>query len=74
MFLICFYLSLCADTPEENSKVETYQMLVHIFGSTDSPCCANFAFKTEARGNLENYSAMAIKTVLRSFYVDDLLA
>ena len=35
-------------------------MLVHIFGSTDSPCCANFAFKTEARGNLENYSAMAI--------------
>ena len=46
----------------------------HIFEATDSPCCANFAVKTEARGNLENYSAMTIETVLRSFYVDDLLA
>ena len=61
------------DTPEENSKVETYQMLVHIFGATDSPCCANFAVKTVARDNSENYSARTIETVLRSFYVDDLL-
>ena len=48
-------------------------MLVHIFGSTDSPCCTNFDFKTVARDNSENYSAMTIETVLRSFYVDDLL-
>ena len=48
-------------------------MLVHIFGSTDSPCCTNFAFKTVARDNSENHSAMTIETVLKSFYVDDLL-
>ena len=48
-------------------------MLVHIFGATDSPCCANFTVKTVARDNLEKYSAMTIETVLRSFYVDSLL-
>ena len=64
---------LWADTPEENSEVQTYQMLVHIFGATDSPCCANFAVKTVARDNLEKYSAVTIETVLRSSYVDDLL-
>ena len=36
---------LWADTPKENSKVETYQILVHIFGATDSPCSTNFAVK-----------------------------
>ena len=48
-------------------------MLVHIFGATDSPCSANFAVKTVARDNSENYRAMTIETVLRSFYVDHLL-
>ena len=51
---------LRADTPEENSKVETYQLLVHIIGATDSPYCANVAFKRTARDNSENYSAMTI--------------
>ena len=64
---------LWADTPKGNSKIETYQVLVHIFGATDYPCCTNFAAKTVARDNLEKYSAMTIETVLRSFYVDDLL-
>ena len=45
---------LWVDTPDENSKVETYQMLVLIFGATGFPCCANFAVKTVARGNSEN--------------------
>ena len=48
-------------------------MLVHIFGATDSPCCANFPVKTVARDNIENYSPITIETVLRSFYVEDLL-
>ena len=48
-------------------------MLVHIFGATDSPCCADIPVKTIARDNLEKYSAMTIETVLRFFYVDDLL-
>ena len=54
-------------------KVEMYQMLVHIFGATDSSCCVNFTVKTVARDNLEKHSAMTIETVLRSFYVDSLL-
>ena len=49
------------------SKVETYPMLVHIFGATDSSCCANVDVKTVARNNLEKYSVMTIETVLRSF-------
>ena len=48
-------------------------MLVHIFGATDSPCCANFPVKTIARDNIENYSPITIETVLRSFYGEDLL-
>ena len=48
-------------------------MLVHIFGATDSPCCVKFVVKTVARDNLEKYSAMTTETVLRFFYVDDLL-
>ena len=64
---------LLADTPEDNSKVETYQILVPISGATDSPCCANFALKIVARDNSENYSAMAIEIVLIPFSVDDLL-
>ena len=51
---------LWGDTPEENSKVETYQMLLHIFGDTEFLCCTNLAFKGMARNNSENYSDMAI--------------
>ena len=50
---------LWTDIAEKNSKVETYQMLVHIISATDSPCCANFAVKTVATNNSENYSAIA---------------
>ena len=32
----------------------TYQMLVHIFGSKDSPTCANYALKRTARDNAES--------------------
>ena len=48
------------DTPEENSEVEIHQLLIHIFGATDSPCCANFNVKTVGRDNSENYSAVTV--------------
>ena len=48
------------DTPKENSEVEIHQLLIHIFGATDSPCCANFNVKTVGRDNSENYSAMTV--------------
>ena len=61
------------DTPKENLKIETYQMLVSIFGARAYPSCANFSVKTVARDNSENCSAITIETVQRSFYVDGLL-
>ena len=52
---------------------DVYQMLVHIFGAKDSPCCAGFALRKTAIDNQHRYSSLAVKTVLRDFYVDDLL-
>ena len=50
-----------------------YQMLVHIFGATSSPCCANKALKQTAEDNKTRLSPEAVKTIQRNFYVDDLL-
>ena len=47
-------------------------MLVHIFGATDSPCCANFAVKCVARDNKERCSRVASESMLKSFYADNL--
>ena len=52
---------------------DVYQMLVHVFGARDSPCCAAFALRKTAHDNRYSLSAKAVETVLRDFYVDDLL-
>ena len=65
---------LWADSPfEDPTKVDTYQMLVHIFGATDSSCCTNFAGKRVARDNKEKGCRVARESILKSFYNDDLL-
>ena len=65
---------LWADSPfEDPTKIDTYQMLVHIFGATDSPCCTYFAVKCVARDNKERCSRVATESILKSFYADDLL-
>ena len=51
----------------------TYQMLVHIFGSKDSPTCANYALKRTARDNAEHFDPATYESVVNAFYVDDLL-
>ena len=56
-----------------NKKPDTYQMVAHIFGATDSPCCANHALKTTVRENMENFQPETIESILTSFYVDDFL-
>ncbi|XP_068750963.1 uncharacterized protein [Montipora capricornis] len=48
-------------------------MLVHIFGATSSPCCANKALKQTAEDNKTRLSPEDVKTVQRNFCVDDLL-
>ncbi|XP_066928372.1 uncharacterized protein [Clytia hemisphaerica] len=58
------------DSPDQP---DTYQMLVHIMGATCSPTCANYALKRCARDHLGDFDPSTIETILRSFYVDDLL-
>ena len=50
-----------------------YKMLVHIFGATSSPCCANRALRQTADDNKGQYSPEVITTIYRNFYVDDVL-
>ena len=56
-----------------NDEPAEYQMLVHIFGATSSPCCSNKALRQTADDNEDKYGSEAAETVRRNFYVDDLL-
>ena len=48
-----------------------HQMLVHIFGATSSPCCANKALKQTAEDNKTRLSPKAVKTIQRSVATTD---
>ncbi|XP_071959791.1 uncharacterized protein [Antedon mediterranea] len=49
-------------------------MTVHLFGSTSSPSCANKALQqTAADCSISEIQENTKKTLLRNFYVDDLL-
>ena len=50
-----------------------YQMVVHLFGATSSPGCANFALLKAAEDNEELFDRKAANTMRRNFYVDDCL-
>ena len=52
---------------------DEYVMTVHVFGATDSPCCANYSLKRTAEDNRDKCDPIVIDTVLRHFYVDDML-
>ena len=52
---------------------QEYQMLVHIFGATSSPCCANYALQRTANDNSDDFEISVLETVKRNFYVDDCL-
>jgi len=56
-----------------NKDPEDYQMLVHLFGATSSPSCANFGLRQTADDNQEMFSLEAVRTLRRNFYVDDCL-
>lgn len=51
-----------------------YRMLVHLFGATSSPSCANFALRMCVENNRDSFSQQVVNTILHSFYVDDCLA
>lgn len=52
---------------------DEFEMCVHIFGAISSPSCANYALKTTAEDNRETFGNDAADTLLRDFYVDDML-
>ena len=52
---------------------EKYKMTVHLFGGTWSPSCCTYALRRTAEDSKEGYSAEAVETILRNFYVDDCL-
>ena len=54
-----------------NNPPDEYQMLVHIFGATSSPCCANKSVRQTADDNEDRFTPEVINTVRRNFYVDD---
>jgi hypothetical protein len=53
------------DPPEE------YQMMVHIFGATSSPCCASKALRQIADDNESKFDQQVTRTLRKNFYVDD---
>lgn len=56
------------------AEPDVYQMNVHIFGAKCSPTCAEYALQRTAKDNQKDFSELAVNTVLRDFYVDDLIS
>ena len=56
-----------------NGPVVDFEMCVHTFGAISSPSCANFTLKYNAENNRKTLGNDAASTILRNFYVDDLL-
>ncbi|XP_074643958.1 uncharacterized protein LOC141900806 [Tubulanus polymorphus] len=56
-----------------DGEPEVYKMTVHIFGAADSPCAANYCLKRSATDTALLFSEAAVQTIIRDFYVDDML-
>ena len=54
-------------------KLFDYETCVHVFGGTSSPGCCNYALRRTALDNVSSYSKEVTNTLLRNFYVDDVL-
>jgi hypothetical protein len=58
---------------DPNTEPDEYQMLVHLFGATSSPSCANFALRKMAEDNANEFVPSIVDIVKKNFYVDDCL-
>ena len=54
-------------------KPIVYRMVVHLFGATSSPSCANVALRQTAEDGREVYSNEVCDMISSNFYVDDFL-
>ena len=61
--------------PDGNIKQEPafFEMKAHLFGATSSPSVCEYALRKTAEDNFEYHSSSAIDSVMRDFYVDDML-
>ena len=64
---------LRAEDPFQSQRIYIFQMTVHIFGVTDSPCCTNYALKPADRNHGTEFSSATIETILKSLYAGNLL-
>lgn len=56
---------------DPNKDVVEYRMMVHLFGATSSPGCANFGFKKAADDGENEFGSEAASFIREDFYVDD---
>ena len=59
--------------PNRNRPLDVYQMQSTIFGAKPSPCSASYCLRKTATDNQDDYDRATVETVLRDFYMDDLL-
>ena len=50
-----------------------FRLLVHVFGARSSPSCSNFALQHIAKDAPDHVSKEAKESILKAFYVDDLM-
>ena len=56
-----------------NSKIVDHELCAHLFGAVSSPSSSNYALKRTAIDNSSSFDVDASETVMKNFYVDDLL-
>lgn len=56
-----------------NKEPVDMRMLVHLFGATSSPSCANYSLRKTAEDNHQDFKSQTSETVKKNFYVDDML-
>ena len=60
-------------TDDIDDEPQDFMMCAHVFGGTSSASCSNYALRRTAIDNKEVYGTDAATTLLRNFYMDELL-
>ena len=58
---------------DTSQKPKVHAMKVHLFGGKSSPSVVNYCMRKIAQDNEEQFSELAINTLRRSFYMDDMI-
>ena len=69
----CYLQFLWWEDGDSRNNVQSYEMCVHLFGSTSSPSCANYALRKAVSDGESKYGSEISNKLRRNFYVDDLL-